>query len=67
MPIRSKPASVSVVIGHDLLNGLPKRWLMMPVPEMAKLMDDDVIEHLYGRQNKAPVEVDNIGRRAASP
>jgi peptide/nickel transport system substrate-binding protein len=65
--VGAQPAAVRLEAGQDLADQAPELALMVAHAQVAELVHDHVLEHRLGRQDQAPVEIDQAARRAAAP
>ena len=54
-------------IGSKLFDGGPELRSMIEVPEVAQLVDDDVVEDVERREHQSPRERDGAGAAAGAP
>ena len=65
--MRPQPRMSLSPIGTKLFDGGPELRSMIEVPEVAQLVDDDVVEDVERREHESPRERDGAGATAGAP
>ena len=65
--MRPEPRVSLPPIGTKLFDGGPELRSMIEVPEVAQLVDDDVVEDVERREHESPRERDGAGATAGAP